>query len=153
VIQQRPESPRSDSPRAIGGSPPMRVHAVTIAVQRSDQLYCSDGFEIGYVNDEKVRMTFSPACCDREAIAFAANTAGISGELYRPGSNDLARARSCRTRQNGSATMACSYSARENARLCGRLRNDPVPHTVALAAEQWHGRSLCQNLPPRLCRD
>jgi len=61
----------------------MRVHAVTIAVQRSDQLYCSDGFEIGYVNDEKVRMTFSPACCDREAIAFAANTAGISGELMR----------------------------------------------------------------------
>jgi putative transposase len=136
----------------------MRVHAVTIAVQRSDQLYCSDGFEIGYVNDEKVRMTFSPACCDREAIAFAANTAGISGELMRVVMVQTRLERFGEGPQLPHAAewlsdYGCGYSARENARPCGRLRNDPVPHTVALAAEQWHGRSLCQNLPPRLCRD
>jgi putative transposase len=65
------------------GSPPMRVHEGTIGVEHSDQRYCSDGFEIGCDNGEKVRVTFSLDCCDRQAIAFAATTAGISGELVR----------------------------------------------------------------------
>ena len=65
------------------GAPPMRVHDGKIAVERSDQRYCSDGFEIGCDNGEKVRVTFSLDCCDRQAIAFAATTAGISGELVR----------------------------------------------------------------------
>jgi putative transposase len=65
------------------GSPPLRVHEGKIAVERSDQRYCSDGFEIGCDNGEKVRVTFSLDCCDRQAIAFAATTAGISGELVR----------------------------------------------------------------------
>jgi len=64
-------------------SPPMRVHEGTIEVPRSDQRYCSDGFEISCDNGEKVRVTFSLDCCDRQAIAFAATTAGISGELVR----------------------------------------------------------------------
>ena len=61
----------------------MRVHDGKIAVERSDQRYCSDGFEIGCDNGEKVRVTFSLDCCDRQAIAFAATTAGVSGELVR----------------------------------------------------------------------
>ena len=61
----------------------MRVHDGKIAVERSDQRYCSDGFEIGCDNGEKVRVTFSLDCCDRQAIAFAATTAGISGDLVR----------------------------------------------------------------------
>jgi putative transposase len=65
------------------GSSPMRVHEGTIAVEGSDQRYCSDGFEVGCDNGEKVRVTFSLDCCDRQAIAFAATTAGISGELVR----------------------------------------------------------------------
>lgn len=65
------------------GSPPMRVHEGTIAVERSDQRYCSDGFEIACDNGERVRVAFSLDCCDRQAIAFAATTAGISGELVR----------------------------------------------------------------------
>jgi putative transposase len=65
------------------GAPPMRVHDGKIAVERSDQRYCSDGFEIACDNGEKVRVTFSLDCCDRQAIAFAATTAGISGELVR----------------------------------------------------------------------
>jgi hypothetical protein len=65
------------------GSPPMRVHEGTVAVERSDQRYCSDGLEIGCDNGERVRVTFSLDCCDRQAIAFAATTAGISGELVR----------------------------------------------------------------------
>lgn len=65
------------------GSPPMRVHEGKVAVERSDQRYCSDGFEIGCDNGEKVRVTFSLDCCDRQAISFAATTAGITGELVR----------------------------------------------------------------------
>ncbi len=61
----------------------MRVHEGKVAVEKSDQRYCSDGFEIGCDNGEKVRVTFSLDCCDRQAIAFAATTAGISGELVR----------------------------------------------------------------------
>jgi putative transposase len=65
------------------GLPPLRAHDGKVAVERSDQRYCSDGFEIGCDNGEKVRVTFSLDCCDRQAIAFAATTAGISGELVR----------------------------------------------------------------------
>jgi putative transposase len=65
------------------GSPPVRTHEGTIAVERSDMRYCSDGFEIGCDNGERVRVSFSLDCCDRQAIAFAATTAGISGEIVR----------------------------------------------------------------------
>ena len=69
--------------QGVTGSPPLRVHDGKVAVEKSDQRYCSDGFEIGCDNGEKVRVTFSLDCCDRQAIAFAATTAGISGELVR----------------------------------------------------------------------
>jgi hypothetical protein len=65
------------------GSPPVRVHEGTVAVERSDQRYCLDGLEITCDNGERARVTFSLDCCDRQAIAFAATTAGISGELVR----------------------------------------------------------------------
>jgi putative transposase len=65
------------------GSPPMRVHDGVVAVDRSDQRYCSDGFEVRCDNGERVRVAFSLDCCDRQAIAFAATTAGISGEMVR----------------------------------------------------------------------
>jgi putative transposase len=65
------------------GSPPMRIHEGVIAVEHSDERYCSDGFEIACQNGDRVRVAFSLDCCDRQAIAFAATTAGISGELVR----------------------------------------------------------------------
>lgn len=55
---------------------PSRGHGVRSA-------RCSDGLEIRCDNGERVRVAFSPDCCDRQAIAFAAITAGISGELIR----------------------------------------------------------------------
>ena len=65
------------------GAPPMRVHEGTVAVPRSDQRYCSDGFEIRCDNGERVRVILSMDCCDRQVIAFGATTAGISGEMVR----------------------------------------------------------------------
>ena len=44
---------------------------------------CSDGFEIGCDNGERVRVAFALDCCDREAMSFLATTTGVSGEDVR----------------------------------------------------------------------
>src|SRR5262249_38816167 len=45
--------------------------------------WCSDGFEIGCDNGERVRVAFALDCCDREAMSFLATTSGVSGEDVR----------------------------------------------------------------------
>ncbi|MFA9462609.1 DDE-type integrase/transposase/recombinase, partial [Thiohalorhabdus methylotrophus] len=62
---------------------PERTHDGRIAVPRSDQRWCSDGFEIGCDNGERVSVAFSLDCCDREAMSFVATTKGIDGDLVR----------------------------------------------------------------------
>jgi len=62
---------------------PERTHEGRIAVARSDQRWCSDGFEIGCDNGERVRVAFSLDCCDREAMGYVASTGGIDGALIR----------------------------------------------------------------------
>jgi putative transposase len=39
--------------------------------------WCSDGFQIGCDNGEKVRVVFALDCCDREAMSLLATPAGI----------------------------------------------------------------------------
>jgi putative transposase len=59
-----------------------RRHDGRIAVDRSDTRWCSDGFEIGCDNGERVRIAFTLDCCDREAISWVATTGGIdSGDI------------------------------------------------------------------------
>ncbi len=41
-------------------------------MKESNQRWCSDGFEFGCDDSEKLRVTFSLDCCDREAIDWAA---------------------------------------------------------------------------------
>ncbi len=60
-----------------------RRHDGRIAVDRSNLRWCSDGFELGCDNGEKVRIAFALDCCDREAISFVATTEGIKGEDVR----------------------------------------------------------------------
>lgn len=60
-----------------------RAHDGTVAVEAPDSRWCSDGFEIGCDNGERVRVAFSLDCCDREAMAWVATTGGISGEHIR----------------------------------------------------------------------
>ncbi|MBS7701582.1 MAG: DDE-type integrase/transposase/recombinase [Chelatococcus sp.] len=60
-----------------------RRHDGRIAVDRSNLRWCSDGFELGCDNGEKVRVAFALDCCDREAISFVATTEGIKGEDVR----------------------------------------------------------------------
>jgi putative transposase len=62
-----------------GGAGAERRHDGRVAVDRPDQRWCSDGFEIGCDNGERVRVAFTPEGCDREAIAWVAKTAGIQG--------------------------------------------------------------------------
>ncbi|MDC7315533.1 MULTISPECIES: IS3 family transposase [Enterobacter cloacae complex] len=55
---------------------PQREHNGKIAVAESNQRWCSDGFEFGCDDGEKLRVTFALDCCDREAIDWAASTGG-----------------------------------------------------------------------------
>jgi putative transposase len=57
-----------------------RRHDGRVAVAQSNVRWCSDGFEIGCDNKEKVRVAFALDCCDREAIAHVATTEGIKSE-------------------------------------------------------------------------
>jgi putative transposase len=60
-----------------------RRHDGRIAVDCSDTRWCSDGFEIGCDNGEKVRIAFTLDCCDREAISWVATTGGINSSDVR----------------------------------------------------------------------
>jgi putative transposase len=60
-----------------------RRHDGRIAVNERNRRWCSDGFEIGCDNGEKVRVAFALDCCDREAMSFLATTGGIRGEDVR----------------------------------------------------------------------
>jgi putative transposase len=62
---------------------PGRRHDGKVAVERSNKRWCSDGFEFRCDNGEPLRVTFALDCCDREAISWAATTAGHSGEVVR----------------------------------------------------------------------
>jgi putative transposase len=67
--------------RHAGGSE--RRHDGRIAGARSDLRWCSDAFEIGCENGERVRVAFALDCCDREAMSYVATTGGIGGEAVR----------------------------------------------------------------------
>ncbi len=60
-----------------------RSHDGRVAVERSDQRWCSDGFEIGCDNRERVRVAFALDCCDREAMSWVATSGGIDGAMVR----------------------------------------------------------------------
>ena len=60
-----------------------RRHDGRVAVDRPDTRWCSDGFEIGCDNGERVRIAFALDCCDREAISWVATTGGINSSDIR----------------------------------------------------------------------
>ena len=51
------------------GSGEKRRHDGRVAVDRPDTRWCSDGFEIGGDNGERVRIAFTLDCRDREVIS------------------------------------------------------------------------------------
>ncbi len=58
-----------------------RKHEGSVAVDQSNTRWCSDGFEIGCDNGEKVRVAFALDCCDREIMSWVATTKGIDANL------------------------------------------------------------------------
>ena len=62
--------------RHVGGDE--RRHDGRVAVDERNRRWCSDGFEIGCDNGERVRVAFALDCCDREAMSFLAATGGIA---------------------------------------------------------------------------
>ena len=67
--------------RHAGGVEPR--HDGRIAVDERNRRWCSDGFEIGCDNGERVQVAFALDYCDREAMSFLATTPGISGNDWR----------------------------------------------------------------------
>jgi putative transposase len=53
------------------------------AADRPNTRSCSDGFEIGCDNGERVRIAFTLDCCDREAISWGATTGGMIESVER----------------------------------------------------------------------
>lgn len=49
-----------------------RKHDGKVAVEQSNQRWCSDGLEFKCMNGETITMTFVMDCCDREVISFVA---------------------------------------------------------------------------------
>jgi transposase InsO family protein len=72
LLQRRARPPR-----------PQRRHDGKVAVAKSNQRWCSDGFEFRCDNGEPLRVTFALDCCDREAMSWAATTGGHSGDVVR----------------------------------------------------------------------
>ena len=61
----------------------VRTHDGRVIMMRSNLRWCSDAFEIGCWNGERIRVAFSMDCCDREIMSYVATTGGICGDLIR----------------------------------------------------------------------
>lgn len=103
--------------------------------------WCSDGFEFGCDNGEKLRVTFALDFCDREAIDWAASTGGYDSSTVQD-----VMLRSVEKRfgdrlpttavqwltDNGSA-----YTAHETRRFARELNLEPC--TIAVSSPQSNG--------------
>lgn len=120
---------------------PKREHKGKIAVAESDMRWCSDGFEFGCDNGEKLRVTFALDCCDRETINWVVSTGGYDSSTVQD-----VMLRSVEKRfgdrlpdtsvqwltDNGSA-----YTAHETRRFAREL--NPEPCTTAVSSPQSNG--------------
>jgi transposase InsO family protein len=67
LLHRRPARPRIERP-----------HDGEVAVPKSNQRWCSDGFEFRCNNGEPLRVTFALDCCDRE----------VRGQIQAPNTVD-----------------------------------------------------------------
>src|SRR5262245_37898501 len=66
--------------RHAGGTE--RRHDGRIAVDERNRRWCSDGFEIGCDNGERVRVAFALDCCDREAMSSSPPPAASAARMF-----------------------------------------------------------------------
>ncbi len=110
-------------------------------MKESDQRWCSDGFEFGCDDGEKVRVTFALDCCDREAIDWAASTGGydkatvqdvMSGAIEKGFGDKVPEEPIQWLTDNGSA-----YRAHETRQFARELNLEPC--TTAVSSPQSNG--------------
>nr|CDS55768.1 IS2 insertion element transposase InsAB'; KpLE2 phage-like element [Serratia symbiotica] len=120
---------------------PQREHNGKVAVAESDLRWCSDGFEFGCNDGEKLWVTFALDCCDREAIDWAVSTGGYDsstvqdvmlGAVEKRFGNKLPENAIQWLTDNGSA-----YAAHETRRLAMELNLKPC--TTAVSSPQRNG--------------
>lgn len=124
-----------------------------------DTRWCSDGFEIGCDNGERVRIAFTLDCCDREAISWVATTGGInSGDIRDLMTESVERRFGLVDRlpvsiewlsDNGSP-----YTARETRAFAGEI--GLVPRTTPIESPQSNGMAdmaIRSAAVPRLTRE
>lgn len=58
-----------------------RAHTGTIETDKSDERWCSDGFDILCYNDGKSRVVFVLDCWDREIISYSVSRGSFSAEM------------------------------------------------------------------------
>ncbi|HAX9985090.1 TPA: IS3 family transposase [Escherichia coli] len=118
-----------------------REHKGRISVKESDQRWCSDGFEFGCDDGEKLRVTFVLDCCDREAIDWAASTGGYDkatvqdvmlGAIEKRFGDKVPEQSIQWLTDNGSA-----YRAHETRRFARELNLKPC--TTAISSPQSNG--------------
>ncbi len=118
-----------------------RRHDGRIAVDERNRRWCSDGFEIGCDNGERVRVAFALDCCDREAMSFLATTRGVSGEDIRDlmvSSIASGWSIACRSPSSGCPTMAAVMSpARHAASLATSASNRERRQSKVHRAMEW----------------
>ena len=83
VIIQGVDAACAGRNRTTATSVAFKLGHIADAVDERNRRWCSDGFEIGCDNGERVRVAFALDCCDREAMSFLAATSGISGDDVR----------------------------------------------------------------------
>lgn len=120
---------------------PPREHNGKVAVPESDQRWCSDGFEFGCDDGNKLRVTFALDCCDRDAIDWAAVTGGYDsvtvqdvmlGAVEKRFGNQLPARQVQWLTDNGSA-----YTAHDTRRFAKGLNLEAC--TTAVSSPQSNG--------------
>jgi putative transposase len=118
-----------------------REHNGKIAVAESNQRWCSDSFEFGYDDGEKLRVTFALDCCDREAIDWAASPGGydsmpvqdvMPGAVEKRFGATLPDKPMQRLTDNGSA-----YTAHDTRKFATELNQEAC--TTAVSSPQSNG--------------
>ncbi len=128
--------------RQGNGSVDTRRHDGTVAVEQSDERWCSDGIEIACDNGERVRVAFALDCCDREVMNWVATTKGIDSDLvgdlmlqaveYRFGAGETATHEVEWLSDTGSR-----YTAADTRKFARELRLKPV--TTPVESPQSNG--------------
>ncbi|CBW76006.1 Transposase [Mycetohabitans rhizoxinica HKI 454] len=140
LMQRRPQPPRAQ-----------RRHDGKVAVERSNQRWCLDGFELRCDNGEALRVTFALDCCDREAMSWVATTAGYSGDVVRnvmlaAVENRFDNALQAPSEIEWLSDNGCGYTADETRRFATEIGLKPLTTPVCSAQNNGMAESFVKTM-------